>query len=140
MDKFYVWRNAFQIWVQYRSNVTTYIVSFFKTIFPNPVDTVLIYLLGAYLLFCVLGLNPWLAAAGAIAFAFSSFNFIVIEAGHSNQAFAVAFFAPIIAGIILTLRGNYLPGSALTALFLAIEIRANHIQMTLLPVYSSPHP
>ena len=60
---------AFQIWVQYPNNVTTYVISFFKTVFPNPIDTVLLYLLGAYLLFCVLRINPWLAAAGAIAFA-----------------------------------------------------------------------
>lgn len=121
---------AYQIWVQYPYNVSTYVVSFFKAVFPNPVDTVFLYLAGAYLLFCVLGLRPWLAAAGAIAFAFTSFNFILIQAGHSNQAFAVAFYAPILAGIILTLRGKYLIGASLTALFLAVEIRANHIQMT----------
>ncbi|HEY0899134.1 MAG TPA: YfhO family protein [Sphingobacteriaceae bacterium] len=121
---------SYQIWVQYPKNVTTYVIAFFKTVFPNPVETVLLYLLGAYLLFSVLKVRPWLAAAGAIAFAFSSYNFIIIEAGHSNKAMAIAFFAPILAGIILTLRGKYLLGSILTALFLALEIRANHIQMT----------
>ena len=121
---------AYQIWAQYPSNITTHIISFFKTVFPTPVDTVLFYLLGAYLLFCVLRVNPWLAAAGAIAFAFSSYNFIIIEAGHSNKAYAIAFFAPILAGIILTLRGKYFLGAALTALSLALEIRSNHIQMT----------
>ncbi|NEU10324.1 YfhO family protein [Flavihumibacter sp. R14] len=121
---------AYQIWAQYPGNVTTYVISFFKTVFPNPVDTVLLYLLGAYLLFSVLRVKPWLAAAGAIAFAFSSYNFIIIEAGHSNKAMAIAFFAPILAGIILTFRRQYLLGAALTALFLAVEIRTNHIQMT----------
>jgi hypothetical protein len=121
---------AFQIWVQYPNNVTTYVISFFKTVFPNPIDTVLLYLLGAYLLFCVLRINPWLAAAGAIAFAFSSYNFQIIDAGHSNKAMAIAFFPPILAGIILTFRRHYILGAVLTALFLAIEIRTNHIQMT----------
>lgn len=121
---------SYQIWVDYPNNITSHVISFFKTVFPNPVETVLLYLLGAYLLFCVLGLSPWLAAAGAIAFAFSSYNFIIIEAGHSNKAMAIAFFAPIVAGILLTLRRKYLLGAALTALFLAIEIRTNHIQMT----------
>ena len=121
---------AFQIWVQYPNNVTTYVISFFKTVFPNPIDTVLLYLLGAYLLFCVLRINPWLAAAGAIAFAFSSYNFQIIDAGHSNKAMAIAFFPPILAGIILTFRRQYILGAVLTALFLAIEIRTNHIQMT----------
>ncbi len=121
---------AFQIWVQYPNNVTTYVISFFKNVFPNPIDVVLLYLLGAYLLFCVLRMNPWLAAAGAIAFAFSSYNFQIIDAGHSNKAMAIAFFPPILAGIILTFRRQYLIGAVLTAVFLAIEIRANHIQMT----------
>ena len=121
---------AYQVWAQYPNNVTTYVISFFKAVFPNPTYTVLLYLLGAYLLFCVLKMNPWLAAAGAIAVTFSSYNFILLEAGHANQAQAIAFFAPIVAGIILTFRGNYLLGAALSAFFLAIEIRSNHIQMT----------
>jgi hypothetical protein len=121
---------AYQIWASFPSNITSHVVDILKAVFPNPVDTVLLYLLGAYLLFSVLRLSPWLAAAGAIAFAFSSYNFIYITAGHSNQAYAIAFFAPILAGIILTLRGKYLLGASLTAFFLAMEIRSNHVQMT----------
>jgi hypothetical protein len=121
---------AFQIWAPYPGNITTHIISAVKATFPNPVDTVLILLIGTYFLFNVLKLNPWLAAAGAIAFTFSTYNIILLVAGHSNQAFAIAFFAPVLAGIILTLRGNYFTGGALTALFLAMEIRANHVQMT----------
>jgi hypothetical protein len=121
---------VFQIWAPYPGNITTHIISAVKATFPNPVDTVLILLIGTYFLFNVLKLNPWLAAAGAIAFTFSTYNIILLVAGHSNQAFAIAFFAPVLAGIILTLRGNYFTGGALTALFLAMEIRANHVQMT----------
>lgn len=121
---------AYQIWVQYPNNVTTYVISFFKTVFPNPLDVVFLYLVGAYLLFSVLRVNPWLAALGAVAYAFSSYNFIIIEAGHSNKAMALAFFAPIVAGVLLTLRGKHILGAALTALFISLEIRSNHIQMT----------
>ena len=121
---------AFQIWAPYKDNITTHIIGTLKAVFPNPIDTVLILLLGTYFLFIVLKINPWLAAAGAIAFTFSSYNIILLVAGHSNQAFAIAFFAPILASIILTLRGKNFTGAVLTALFLAIEIRANHVQMT----------
>lgn len=121
---------SYQIWVSYPKNIGTHIAGFFKSVFPNPIDTILFYLLGAYLLFNVLRVKPWIAALGAIAFAFSSYNFIYIEAGHASKAYAIAFFAPVIAGVWLTLRGNYLWGGALTALFLAMEIRVNHIQMT----------
>lgn len=121
---------TYQIWLKYPKNITTHVITFLKVTFPNPVDTVLIYLLGTYFLLLVLGLSPWLAAAGAIAFAFSSYNFIFLEAGHSNQAMAIAFFPPILAGVLLTLRGKYWLGAALTAFFIAMEIRSNHIQMT----------
>ncbi len=127
---------AYQIWAFYPDNITTYVISALKTVFPNPIDTVLLSLFGAYLLFCVLKLNPWLAAAGAIAFTFSSYNFILLHAGHSNQAFAITFFAPILAGIILTLRGRYWLGALLTAFFLAMEIRSNHIQMAYYLMFS----
>ncbi|MGI4804386.1 MAG: hypothetical protein ACRYFL_06415, partial [Janthinobacterium lividum] len=127
---------AYQIWAFYPDNMTTYIISALKTVFPNPIDTVLLSLFGAYLLFCVLKLNPWLAAAGAIAFTFSSYNFILLHAGHSNQAYAITFFAPILAGIILTLRGKHWLGAVLTAFFLAMEIRSNHIQMAYYLMFS----
>lgn len=132
-----LWTNAmfsgmpsYQIWVSYPKNIGTHIMWFFKTLFPNPIDTILLYLLGAYLLFNVLRVKPWLAALGAIAVAFSSYNFIYIEAGHASKAYALAFYAPVLAGILLAFRGKYLWGSALLALSLALEIRVNHIQVT----------
>jgi hypothetical protein len=121
---------SYQIWAQYPYNITTYIIAFFTKTFPNPIGIVILYLLGAYLLFCTLKVNPWLAAAGALAFTFTTYNFVIIEAGHNNQALAISFFAPILAGIILTLRKNYLAGAGITAFFLALEIRSNHVQMT----------
>src|ERR1700754_18127 len=63
---------AFQLWAPYKANVTTHVIHALKAVFPNPIDTVLILLIGAYFLFIVLELNPWLAAAGAVAFTFSS--------------------------------------------------------------------
>ncbi|ADY53742.1 hypothetical protein Pedsa_3206 [Pseudopedobacter saltans DSM 12145] len=130
---------AYQIWTTYPKNITTYILSGFKTLFPNPVDTIMLYLLGAYFFFNVLlsrikNLNKvtiaLLSTIGAIAFAFSSYNFIIIEAGHSNKAMVISFFAPILAGVLLAFRGNYWLGTGITALALSLAIRANHIQMT----------
>jgi hypothetical protein len=121
---------TYQIWAPYPSNVASTIVKVLIAAFPNPIYDVLLLLFGTYFLFIVLKLNPWLAAAGAVAFMFSSYNIILLVAGHSNQALAIAFFAPIIASVILTLRGRYLLGGSLTALFMALELKANHIQMT----------
>lgn len=121
---------AYQIWAPYPSNVASTIIKTLIAVFPNPIYDVLLLLFGTYFLFGVLKLNPWLAAAGSIAFTFSSYNIILLVAGHSNQALAIAFFAPIIASILLTFRGKYILGGALTALFMALEFKANHIQMT----------
>lgn len=121
---------AYQIWAQYAYNGATYGIALITKALPNPVGTVFLLLIGAYFLFIVLKVNPWLAAAGAIAFAFTTYNFVLIATGHSNKALAIGFFAPIIAGILLTMRGKYYLGASLTALFLALELRSNHVQMT----------
>ncbi|MCR8558564.1 YfhO family protein [Mucilaginibacter sp. BJC16-A38] len=121
---------TFQIWAPYPGSIATHIVNFLDTAFPAPIYIVFLLLFGSYFLFNVLKVNPWLAAAGALAFSFSSYNIIYIAAGHANQEFAIALFAPIVASIILVTRGKYLLGSSLLALFLSIEIKANHIQMT----------
>jgi len=121
---------SYQIWVSYPKNIGTHIMAGIKGSLPYPMDIVLLYLLGAYLLLSVLKIRPWLAAVGAIAFAFTSYNFIYIEAGHASKAYAIALFAPVVAGIFLCLRGKYLLGAALLGISLALEIRFNHIQVT----------
>lgn len=121
---------SYQIWVSYPKNIGTHIMSGIKGALPYPIDVVLLYLLGAYLLLNVLKVKPWLAAVGAVAFAFTSYNFIYIEAGHASKAYAIALFAPIVAGIILAFRGKYLLGASIMAFALALEIRVNHIQTT----------
>lgn len=121
---------VYQIWMEHASNVTTYIGRTLRVAFPQPADVLLLYLVGGYLLFCTLRIRPWLAAVGAVAVAFSSYNIIYIEAGHINKAYAIAYMAPIIAGVILCYRGSRIWGPVILALFLALEIRANHIQMT----------
>ncbi len=120
---------AYQIWAQYAYNGASYGIQLIVHALPSPIGTVLLLLTGTYFLFIVLRVNPWLAAAGAIAFSFTTYNFVLIAAGHNSKVLAIGFFAPIIAGFILTLRGRYLLGGSITALFLALLIRANHIQM-----------
>lgn len=121
---------TFQIWYEHTNNIGTYINRAVTAVFPSPADVVLIFLLGAYFMLSVLRIRPWLAAVGAIAITFSSYNFIYIEAGHLNRAYAIAYLAPIIGAVLLCYRGNKVWGGLLLALFLALEIRTNHIQMT----------
>lgn len=121
---------AYQISTKYKANLTSYIDKIFRLGLPRPADMVFLYMLGFFILLMVLGVNPWLSIAGAIAYGFSSYFLIILEAGHNSKAHAIAYMAPALAGMILTYRGKYLAGGIMTLLFLALEIRAGHPQIT----------
>lgn len=97
---------------------------------PENVWYVFVYLLGFYILLRAFDFRQYLAALGAIVWAFSSYFFIIIAAGHIWKVWALAYLPPMIAGIVLAYRGKYLWGLVVTAIFTAFEINANHVQMT----------
>ena len=88
------------------------------------------YLLGFYILMRAFNFKPWLSALGAVVWAFSSYFFIIIAAGHIWKVMTLAFIPPTIAGLVLCYRGKLLWGGAVTALFTAFQITSNHLQMT----------
>ena len=96
----------------------------------NPIAILFAYLLCFYILLLTFRLSPWLSAIGAIAFALSSYNLIILQPGHINKAYAIAFMAPVVAGILQTYRGKYLLGGLLFMLGLGIELYYNHPQIT----------
>jgi hypothetical protein len=97
---------------------------------PENVWFVFAYLLGFYILLRAFDFRQYLAALGAIIWAFSTYFLIIIAAGHIWKVWALAYLPPMIAGIVLAYRGKYLWGLLLTAVFTAFEINANHVQMT----------
>ena len=99
-------------------------------VLPGPTYRVFLYLVGFYILLIAFGLSPYWAIAGSIAFAFGSYNLIIIVAGHNTKAVAIAYMAPIIASIYLGFKKKtpYL-GATLLALFLGLGLYANHIQI-----------
>ena len=121
---------AWNIGVQQHSNLITYVQKVIGLGFPSPIASVFISMLGFFILLLVLECKVWISFIGAIAYGFTSYLFIVMGAGHNSKAFAMSYMAPIIAGILITYKGKYLWGAALTAIFLALEIRASHIQIT----------
>jgi hypothetical protein len=121
---------AYQISVAYKNVLVKYIDKIFKLGLPHPINLVFLYFLGFFFLLLILRMNIWLAVLGSVAFAFSSYFFIILEAGHNSKAHAIAYMAPVIGGIILTYRGKLLWGAAVTALFLSLEIYTNHLQIT----------
>lgn len=97
---------------------------------PEYVWHVFVMLLGFYILLRVMKLSVWLSVLGAIIWAFSSYFFIIIAAGHIWKFITLAYIPPTIAGLILTYRGKYLSGGLLTAFFCALQITSNHVQMS----------
>lgn len=121
---------AYQISVKYTGNLIRYVDRILQFGLPAPAGFLLLSFIGFFILLLVLKVDPWLALAGSIAFGLSSYFLIILEAGHNSKAHAIAYMAPVIAGILLTFRGKYLLGGALSTLFIALELKVNHPQIT----------
>ena len=102
----------------------------YRLYLPGSVWLVFIMLLGFYILLRAFDFRVWMAALGAVLWAFSSYYFIIIAAGHIWKFVTLAYIPPTIAGLVLAYRGRYLWGGILTALFLALQIQSNHVQMS----------
>ncbi len=121
---------AWQISVHYAGNLMKGIDKALQLWLPSPAGLVFLYFLGFFVLMLVLGVDVWVSIIGAVAFALSSYFFIILGAGHNSKAHAIGYMAPVLAGIIWAYRGKYLKGGALFALALALEINAGHLQIT----------
>ncbi|MBR1414595.1 MAG: YfhO family protein [Prevotella sp.] len=97
---------------------------------PDYVWHLFAYLLGFYILLRAFDFKQYLAALGSIFWAFSTYFLIIIAAGHMWKVMALAYLPPLIAGIVLAYRGRYMAGLVVTAIFAALEVHANHVQMT----------
>ena len=97
---------------------------------PAVAAYVFMMLLGFYILLRAFDFRVWMAALGAVLWAFSSYYFIIIAAGHIWKLLTLSFIPPTIAGMVLCYKGRYLPGIIVTALFTALQILSNHVQMT----------
>lgn len=108
----------------------SYLETAVKSIDFNGASMVLTGLICFYILMCVLEIPLWLAIAGAIAFAFASYNFIIIEAGHITKAYVIAYMPLTIAGMLLLFRSRFLWGAVLFTLGVALSIINGHLQIT----------
>ena len=97
---------------------------------PEYVRLVFIMLLGFYILLRAFGMSVWLSALGSIMWAFSSYFFILIAAGHIWKFITLAYIPPTIAGMVLAYRGKIWQGGIVFALFVAMQILSNHVQMS----------
>ena len=121
---------AWNISVKPKGNLTNPIYQALRIGLPQSLGSVFICMLGFFVLLLVLDCGFWISFIGAIAYGFTSYLFIVIGAGHNAKAMAMAYMAPVIAGVLLAYKGKYLWGWLLTAFALAFEVRTNHLQIT----------
>ena len=134
-DDVTLWTNSmfggmptYQILANNAKNLFGYIERMFF-VFPNTAAFFLLYFVGFYILLLSFKVNPWLAIVGSIAFTFASYNLIIITAGHNSKAITMAYMAPLIGSVYWAFRRNRMSGSLLTALFVSLAVRANHIQI-----------
>ena len=120
---------AYQVGANYPHH---YIKSFdrFLRFLPRPADYLFLYFIGLYILFLVMRVKPLIAFFGALAFGFSTYLIIILGVGHNAKAHAIAYMPLVIAGVLLCLRHKYILGFITLALGMALEIAANHFQMT----------
>ncbi|MGY8923929.1 MAG: hypothetical protein ACKVJR_09375, partial [Flavobacteriales bacterium] len=121
---------ATQITVVYNSNLIGKLHKVFMLGLPHPINYLFLYMIGFYIFLLCMKVDPWLALAGAIAYGFSSYFFIIMGAGHNSKAVAVAYMAPALGGFLLAYRNKVLLGTAIMTLFMSLQINANHPQVT----------
>ena len=97
---------------------------------PRPADYLFLYFLGFYVLLLVLKADPLKAFFGALAFGFSTYLIIILGVGHNAKAHAIAYMPLVVAGVLLVFQRRFLVGGLLTMIAAALELNANHFQMT----------
>jgi len=100
------------------------------SIFKHPVNMLFIGMVFAFILLLTFGVNPWIAGIGGIAYAFASYNLILIEAGHNTKLYAIAYAPLLLAGLNLLLNKKWLLGAGIAAGGMALQMQANHFQIT----------
>lgn len=121
---------AYQISTLYPGNWLGVLDKVFKLYLPHPGGYLFLYCIGFFILLLCLGVDPWLALIGGLAYGLSSYFLIIIEAGHNSKANALGYLPGLIGGVVLLFRGRYWLGLSLTALFTAMELNANHVQIS----------
>jgi hypothetical protein len=132
-----IWTNAmfsgmpgYMISTVYKGNLIGHLGAIMKLGLPRPADSMFILMVGMYVLLIVLTVRQPLAIIGSAAYAFTSYNLLIMEAGHMSKVDAISWMPWVLMGVVLALRGKWILGGVLTALFLSLQIKASHLQIT----------
>jgi len=119
-----------QISALYVGNIFQKAMIGFLNTFGVASGTFLMHLIGFYILALCLRIKPIVAIVGALAFAFATYEIVIIQAGHNSKAFTVALMAPVLGAFIMAYRTNWKWGALLSCLFMTFELTSNHLQVT----------
>jgi hypothetical protein len=121
---------TYQLSMESPYNYDSYIPTILSLGLPKPINVLFLAAFCCYILCVILGANPWIAFAGAVAYTYASYSPIIIATGHDTKMLSMAYLPAVIAGLILITRKQYLLGSGMMALFLTYLVAANHLQIT----------
>lgn len=122
---------TYLIGATYSYNILGVLYSYLGIILTgDPIHTMALLYLCFYIALIVFGINPWLSIMGALAFSFSSFNLINLDAGHATKGLAIAFMPLVLAGIKLALSNKRLLGAVMVGFGLGLHLAAGHLQIT----------
>ena len=122
---------TFQINLFFSSNLLMHVDNLIKMYLPRGVDVAFLFGLCFYIFLLCIKTNPWVAIVGSLGFAFSTYLFIYLEAGHNSKVHAVAWMMPVLGAFYLIFnRSKLYLGASLLACFLGIHLFTNHFQMT----------
>lgn len=120
---------TYQLGAKYPNNYIKDLDSVLRFL-PRPADYLFLYFLGFYVLMLSLKIKPLKAFFGALAFGFSTYLIIILGVGHNAKAHAIAYMPLLLAGVLWVFQKRYVLGGIVTMLAAALEIQANHFQMT----------
>ncbi|AMA49255.1 YfhO family protein [Flavobacterium covae] len=120
---------TYQLGANYPHNYIKKIDSIIRFL-PRPADYLFLYFLGFYILLMALRIKPLKAFFGALAFGFSTYLIIILGVGHNAKAHAIAYMPMVVAGVLMVFQKRWIIGGILTMLAAALELNANHFQMT----------
>lgn len=135
--EFMLWTNSmfggmptYQISSNYEGNVFNMAVIQLIKVISSPAGIVLLYMIGFYIFALCLRINQWIGLLGAMAFAFSSYDIIILQAGHNSKGMSLAFVAPVLGAFIMAYQNRLKWGLILSAIFMNIQLSMNHLQIS----------
>jgi hypothetical protein len=121
---------AYQIFLDARTHILVgYLGNVITLGLPKPISFFFLACICFYLLCIVAGINPWLSIMGGLAYAYSTFDPVIVTVGHDTQMISIGYMPAVLAGLLLLFQRKYRSGFAVTALFATLLIGQNHVQM-----------